>query len=435
MRPAIVLLVLALSSLTAGAGAETTLSLAEAIRRSEEHSFRIKAAHYDSMAANFDYQSARSNRMPTLSLVVYSSFVSDLPSADLGLRRVELGSKENYQADIRLSLPLFTGGRLSNQIKLQRELLSTKSLALESGRLKNSYETRKAYLSLMAARSVLAAAEASLNRIKTINADVHSFYQAGLADSIDVLDADLALQQAEQLVDDKATAVRNASAALAKQLGLAMDEKINTTEQIPLPRIEHYSIDEVKAVDIDRPELKEAQVRVKVGKYAERLNSASYLPTLSGFGAYSAGKPNRDMFNKDWDDFFIGGVMLNWEFNIGGKVNSSIQSARAVTNSARMLLQELEASLALQANTALQNLKLAYRVFTVSQREYETAMHKFRLAGEKQKAGRLAVNRLLELEAELAAAEQAFRTSMLNFYIAENDYLYAVGSPRLYGGL
>lgn len=434
-RRIFILTFLLLTLLSAFASAERTLSLSEAMRKSEEHSFGIQSLRHDSLEAESDYRLAKSNRVPTLSLTAYSNFVSKLQSVNLGLKQVELGSKENYQADVRLSLPLFTGGRISNQIKLQRELVSTKAFALESERLKNAYQTRKSYLSLMVARSVLRSAEVSLDRIKTISADVNNLYQAGLADSVDLLDADLALQKAQQMVDDKATALRNASAVLARQLGLAMSESINATEHVPPPTTEHYPSDLVPPSDIDRPELKTMLAKIHAGEIAEQLSSASYFPTLSAFGGYSAGKPNKDLFNKTWNDFFIGGLILNWEFNIGRQVNNSIQSARAVTNSARMMRQDLEESLILQANIALQNLRLAYRAFTVTQREFEISTQKFRLAQEKQKAGRLSVNRLLELEDELTGIEQSFRTSMLSFYIAEADYLYAIGSPRIYGGL
>lgn len=89
----------------------------------------------------------------------------------------------------------------------------------------------------------------------------------------------------------------------------------------------------------------------------------------------------------------------------------------------------------LQVKVGLANLKYAYRAFAISQEEYDISKRKFRLAKEKQKAGYMSVNRLLELEAELTATEQLYHASEINYYIKQNEYLYTLGSPGIYGGL
>jgi outer membrane protein TolC len=57
------------------------------------------------------------------------------------------------------------------------------------------------------------------------------------------------------------------------------------------------------------------------------------------------------------------------------------------------------------------------------------------LAEDKQKAGQMTVNRLLELEAELTETEQQFEAARLKYFAAVTDYLYAVGSDAIWGGL
>ncbi|UCD93909.1 MAG: TolC family protein, partial [Candidatus Zixiibacteriota bacterium] len=119
----------------------------------------------------------------------------------------------------------------------------------------------------------------------------------------------------------------------------------------------------------------------------------------------------------------------------GGRTHHGIQSAKQAAFSAQMSKMQLEESLTTAADIALQNINLAYETFVTSQKEYEIAKNKYRLGQNKQKEGYLTVNRLLEMEAELTATEQLYRASMISYQTALTEYLYAIGSDRIYGEL
>jgi len=417
------------------APAEASLSLSEAIRLSQERSFKIKSSIFDSVGAVQDYRLSKSLRYPTLSLNAASFYVDNLPSMSfplIGARN--LGSKENYQADIRLSLPLFTGGKIANQIRISYENVRAKSLSLAADQLNAAYRCRKAYLNLMLSRAVALSAKASLERVRLVRQDVYNFHKSGLADSVDILEAELAYEIASLTGSERQSLARDASIALMQILGLASDSEIAPGEMAPLPA-EPVFRDSVPMTEIARPELKILDSRIIAANQLERFNKSSYFPSLSSYIGYSTGKPNRDFFNDKWNDYFTAGVTLNWELNLGGKTSYSAGSARQAAFSAQMSKKELEESLTLMANIALENLHQAYRTFVSSQKEYDIARAKYRLGQEKQKVGNLTVNRLLEMEAELSSAEQLYQASIINYYLSETEYLYATGSPKIYGGL
>jgi outer membrane protein TolC len=156
---------------------------------------------------------------------------------------------------------------------------------------------------------------------------------------------------------------------------------------------------------------------------------------VAGFGGYSVGKPNKDIFNKDWNDYFSVGLSLTWELNLGGKTSRNTWAARQAAQSARMGRHSLQEALAVQAATSLYSLKQAYAVLSSASAEYDLAARKFNLARQKQKAGELTVNRLLEMETDLTVSEQQTRSAVIQYFLAWTDYLYAIGSPEIYGGL
>lgn len=426
---------LALMAITFNAFGQTSLSLSDAIRLSQEHSYGIKSARSDSMSAAFDLSAAKAGRFPTLSLSAVSSYINKVQSITLPfVGSKTIGIKDNYQADLKLSLPIYTGGRISNQIRVQREIANGKIYSLQSERLDNAYLTRKAYLGFMASQAVTASASASFSRLKIIRDDVQNLYNAGMADSVDILEAEIALEKAQQNLDQQMTQEQNAASSLARLIGLGNADSINATDSIPIPDYEIYRNVEPSIEEINRPELQAIENRARAADLAVRLNASNYFPIFSGFGGYSYGKPNKDLFNHTWNDYWTAGLNLNWDFNLGGKTIYNVNSAKATATSIKMTKSDLEESFLLGAQTSLQNLALSYNSYVVLQRQFDLSQREFHLAENQERAGKISINRLLELEANLTATEQLFRVSQINYYLSESDYLYAIGSPKIYGG-
>jgi outer membrane protein TolC len=99
-----------------------------------------------------------------------------------------------------------------------------------------------------------------------------------------------------------------------------------------------------------------------------------------------------------------------------------------------MQREELDESLRLLVATSANEGRLAYRSLKRAQEEFQVSRRKYRLAFQKRQAGALTVNRLLEVEAELTAAEQLYQAARVGYYLAINEYLYAIGSEDIYGG-
>lgn len=413
--------------------AAVSLSLSEAIEMAAQNSFNIESSKHDSLSSLYQYKAAKSLRFPSLNLDARSSFVDNVPTIEfpmMGSR--EFGAKNSYQADLKLNVPLFTGGKISRQIKISSANLQADAFALEAERSKSAYDSRRAYLSVMLAETVASAADASLKRIDIIRRDVQNLYENGLADSIDILEAELAYQQVSLASSEKHSAVATSTINLANLLGLPAGTEFTLTEKVLPPNQDQKNLSSEKT---NRPELKMLDNRIKAAEQVADLNSAEYFPSLSGFAGYSYGKPNRDYFGGDWDHYWVAGLALNWNLNLAGRTTHNVRASRQAASSARMQRSDLERTLNIMAETTLEKIKLAYQTVVTSEKEYSIAREKYRLAADKQKAGLLTVNRLLEIEAELTSSEQQYRASIINYYIAQTEHLYAIGSEKIYGGL
>jgi len=420
--------------LAAPLAAQGTLSLEDAVARAQDHSYTVRGARHDSAAAALTYQSAVRDRFPTLSFKAQSFYIDKLQKISIGPISRTLGSKENYQTDLTLSLPLYTGGRLSNGIGVKSDNRQAESMRLEAERMSIAYRTRRAYLTVLNSGTMVKSAQASLDRVNIIYRNVSNLYQSGLADSLDLLEADLAVESARQYVRRARTEEKNARVILFQLMGDPPDTAVDLDENVPDPDLTVYG-EIARSPEFDRPELRQLESMISAADRASRIELGGYLPTVSGFVGYSYGMPNKDLFGKTWNDYVTGGVMLNWSLNVAGKTSKDVGAAREKAESARMSRKALLDNLQTQRSMALNNVSHAYETVGNFRTEYDISRRQYELAKAQQKVGRLTVNRLLEMEADLTTAEQQYRSSIFTYYLAETDLLYAVGSPRLFGGL
>lgn len=418
----VVLLILASSSVTA-----RDLTLDQALQLAEAHSFALKKAQSAADAAVSSLSASQAGRLPTFSATALASYISEIPLMNLR----PYGTHETYQTDLRLSLPLFTGGRLSGSIAAS-QASADYAVALQNLSLDQTvYFTSLEYYNLYRTDKMLEVAEASLKRAESIRSDVASLYTAGAADSVDILDASLASSRADFAVKQAKTARRSSELRLLTYLGLEPTENLNLTDSLPAPKQEPWTAD----VASSKPELTASEAIVKLNRSYRRLSEAEYFPTLSVFGGYSYGKPNLDRFNNTWNDYFTVGANLTWSFNLGGATIHSYRAAGYNLHAAEYDRDQTAENLHREAELAVEQLRLALERYTNAFEQYQITSSNYRLATEQHRNGLLSSNRLITIETDLTGAQASASAALIDFYIARFAYDYAIGSENIRKGL
>ena len=413
------------------------LTMRQAIDMARQHSFELKRRQALSDAAGSILSASKADRLPTLSAEVMGSVKDEVASLTLQpapgiVIHNDLGSKQVFQTDLRLSLPLYTGGRLSSSIDIAHADQKVQQAMVKASDNEVLLTTQVEYLSLFMADTLMASAQAALDRANIVYNDVESMYAAGTADSVDLLEARLAVSEAQLSLDEASTRRRQSEIRVDLLVGLKPDEPINLVDAIPEP-----SMGELKLIPVQpgKPELQVAQYTVTRLDKERKQASSRLLPTLSAFGGYSYGKPNQDMFNKTWNHYFIAGAKLNWSLNLGFSDAKRVKAAAARYRSGEMEQDRIAEQLDREANLAYESLSLAYRKYTTAHERRQIASDNYRLARQRQKEGTIPTNRLLEIEKSLTQAEAAVAASLADFYIARAGYYYAIGSDKLEKGI
>jgi len=184
-----------------------------------------------------------------------------------------------------------------------------------------------------------------------------------------------------------------------------------------------------------RPEIEVLAGRLQMTRAVVRGKQAEYLPSVSAYAGYTYGKPNQDMFNNTWNDYLNAGVRLSWSFNFGRQASHAVQEAMAGVSKSSMELADLKKSLILNARIAFIAYERSYASFEEADRELYYSTKKYTIAQQRYDKGHLTLNRLLEEEAELTSIEKQVEAARIGYYLAQNDYLYAIGSEDIYGDI
>ncbi len=413
------------------------LTINEALNMARAHSYRLKASQAQSEAYRQNLKAAVAERMPTLSLDALASYKDKVAQLEIAIPGVytmtrDFGFKETYQTDLRLSVPLFTGGKISGSIDLARATRDYYEALAKAGEDEIILMTRVEYLTLYRANRLVDAAGAGLKRATVIRNDVQSLYDAGAADSVNILDANFSLAGAELRLKQAQTARRQSEIRLSVLLGLQPTEHLDLTDNPPAPSETEWSF---AGVSESKPELMAATSSIEMNRSMYSLNKADYFPTLSAFAGYSWGKPNLDFFHDEFNDYFTVGARLNWSFNIGGKSPSKVSMSKYQLEAARNQYEQTREQLDQQAQIALESLKLALEEYRTAQENYQIASDNFRLATEQHRQGVLAANRLIEIETSLSEAEASLASAQVSFYIVQSQYYYTTGSEKLEEGI
>jgi outer membrane protein len=423
-----------LGSIVVSAVQPRELTLQEAFDLAIQHSHQLKKAKAERKAYQSALRSAQAARLPTLSAESFAFYRDEVPSFDITIApdrtlSREIGSHENYQTDLRLTMPLFTGGKISSGIKAAGAQLDLYRALEESSLEQLIYQTRVEYLMLYRAERLQEVAQASQGRAQIILKDVRACLEAGTADSTDLLEANLAYNEAALKVDEAQSARRLAEIGLRTLLNLPARESVNAIDKLPPPvgrAIYH--------IFVSKPELRATRAAISLSQAQMKQVRSAYLPTISTYAGYSYGKPNLDWFNKTWMDYFTIGAQLSWSLNIGMKEKYEVNRARFLYEAARKELDNLTERLDCEALLALEQVTLARNQYSTAKFRQRTAADNYRLATRRHDQGALSANRLLEIEAKLSEAEAALETAVVDYHLAESAYFYALGSEQLKEG-
>lgn len=399
-----------------GAAVVTTtepLSLAEAIARARAASPRLAQLRSLHDASTAGLRGARADRRPLVDLSASYTRASDVPELSVdfpppeGRVTIFPNIPDNFAGRIGVAVPLYTGGRLSQQVTAAARDDDAAAGDIASGTADLVLETSTVYWGLVTAREserVFTEAVASYEAHLT---DARERARLGLAAPDEVLAVQVDRDQAElrRLQAHNLAALEHAG--LVRLLGLPPDARVEPGEPlqpVPAPREEAETL--VAAALASRPERAALVARIDAAEARARAARADRLPQAHLAAGYDYADPNRRILpvQDGWQDTWDASVNLSFRLLDGGRAAAAEAQRSAQARALRHQLEDLDRRIRLEVTQRLLDLGTATATVPVAERNLEAARESRRVSAERYRAGVIRSSELLDAEVALLRA-------------------------------
>ena len=429
IRPILLLLPLLILAAT-----QKNLSIDESIRIALEQNPNIKMAGEKINDAQQQVYQAYGSALPSVSLqgtrimdekvqVIQNPFA--LPGAPATL---ELDFTMDYQYDVRVSQPLFTGGKIALGTLMARKGLNLVQSQYAQEQNNLAFNVIQSYLGMLVSKEFLAVAEEGYSTAKEFYEISKLLYDQGMISKLDLLQAEV---QAANLLPQKTRAengVTMAAAGLKMLLGLDSNTEFVLTDAMTY-HPGHYELDQLQAKALkNRTELKQMDISKSLSSLNVNMARSDFLPMMALSYSYSKSGNDLDIYS-DWDDSYMVAVGFSYDLFKGGTRFSKVRQARIAERQVNYGYDALKDAILFDVEQAYLRLVEAEKNILSQEKTVGQAEEAARLAKLQFREGTITNLQTNQVTINLTAAKANYLQALFNYTLAEASIKKATGEP------
>ncbi len=323
------------------------------------------------------------------------------------------GSNYNeFDNEISVALPLYTGGQVEAQINQAKLNLTAADWTIQNNRQQLKLDATDGYFSVLQAQMQVAVDQDAVNDYEAHLNNVQAQYDAGTVAKLDVLNSQVNLANARQTLIKDNNAYDVAVASLNNVMGLPQDTELKIKDHLayvpyntPLNDCIQYSLQH-------RPDIIQANLTVDSAKEDIAIADSGNKPTVN-LSAMT-----------DWNDTHFAGTKNNnssigltasWDFFDSGLTRSKVKAANASVAKATYTLQQTKDTVVLAVRTAYLNLREAEKRLATTKVTVAQGEENYKIAQVRYTSG-------VGTNVDVMDAESALLTAKTNDIQALYDY-------------
>jgi outer membrane protein TolC len=437
-RVLLIVVGLAWAAISSGSRAQAVRALTadQCVQIGLESNRSVQASRAQIAAAEARHWETQTARLPQIQGQGQYQRLSDIPEFDIpfplpddpGLSEsitIAPAILNRYTLQASVQQPLFTGLRLTNQVRAAGHEEAAARHEAEATEGEVAYRIREAYWQLhnaLAARAVVAKA---LEQAEAQLADVQNRRAQGMALESDVLAVQARRSEIRLQQLDAADAVRVARLNLNYQMGVPLDTRIEPTGSVNVrPLADSLSTLTARALQ-QQPELQALDETAQALDASVGMARAGWFPDVRLQGTYYYARPNP--FIVPQDDAFAGtwevGVALSMDLWTWGRTRAQVDRAHAERRQAEAQRDDLREAVRLDVTQQVLAVRRAIEAVQVTEQGRQEAEAAYRNLQARFQQG-------AALTTELLAAEATFRRAELRHAEARADYAIARAALR-----
>ena len=408
------------------------LTLGEAIRVALANNPEVAATAFDVDAAAAQRDFATGQRLPNLHAVSGYSHFLDSQRLLAARENGEPGvfSRDIFASDLVVTMPLFTGGRITSEIKAAELLQKASEHRLARTREELVFNVSSVFYGILAQREVIGSLEFSRKALQEHLKRIQDLIAAQKAAKVDQLRTEVRLADLEQRLVRERNVLAIQERVLANLLGLKKAGKsVDPAGELALAQAGIPETGQALQQALShRPDYLAARSALEAQAKAVDAARAAHWPTVALEGAYggrwAADPSDHPPGTSRSDDVGRVGVVMDVPVFEGGRIEARVRQETARLAAAQERLRELELQVRLDVETALLNVNSSRERVLATEKAIEQAKESLRIEREKYDLGKGAIVDVLD-------AQSALLDSQTTYYRALAEYHTAVAQQRL----
>lgn len=403
------------------------LTLDECIAIALEAQPKIRATLYDYAAARYRVNQAFAPLLPQLTgsvTATRSSQVFLTTSPTTGTTSQGVASRQladTFLAQVQLSQLLFDFGKNLAATEAARKLAEVAVEDVELQRQLIALAVKEAYTNTLFTQRLIKVNQQALDRADLNLKSSKGFFEVGTRPKSDVVRAEVDVANAKVALIQARNALRTAIVAL----NIAMAIDVDTPTQI----VDNLIYEAALTIDRqaqraealkNRPEYRQALLRVAAAQATERQTFRNFFPDISGTGTYGG---SQAPLNENWSL----GLSFTWSLFDGGGRIAKYQEARANLAGARARVTSTELDITQNVEQSEIAVEEAQERIQAAQALVASAQENFRLAQGRFDAGVGTILELTDAQLALTQAQSTESQALADYRIALARLDRAVG--------
>jgi outer membrane protein TolC len=327
--------------------------------------------------------------------------------------------------DVRgtVSWTLFSVPSLNNYLA-SRHIAQASKLTLDDARNLVALSVGYGYLACISDEANIANDQAQVASTKLSLDQAVANHEAGTAPELDMLRARVDYQTQQQALIRDQNAYEKDKLALARAVGLPLEQKFELVDRLPFAPLEGIPLDEaLRVAYATRKDLQAMQSQVKAAELTRKAATAERYPRASFDGDYGDIGPTLAHSHGTYDVTGTASVPIYEEARLRGDA----QQSQAGLDAARAHLSDLKGQISADIHDAFLDLESAARLVEVARSNVQLATQTLSDARERYAAGvdnNLAV---VQAQASVAQANNQYVLSLYQHNVAKLSLARAMG--------
>jgi outer membrane protein TolC len=311
-----------------------------------------------------------------------------------------------------------------NNYLASRHVLDATRLSLDDARNLVALSIGYAYLACISDEANIANDEAQVASTKVSLDQANANHEAGTAPELDVLRARVDYQTQQQALIRDQNAHEKDKLALARAVGLPLEQKFELVDRLPFAPLEGIQADEaLKVAYATRKDLQALQQQVKAAELSRKAATAERLPSVSFSGDYGDIGPTLGNSHGTFDAVGSASVPIFEE----AKLRGDAKQAQAQLNNQKAQLSDLRGQIDADIRDAFLDLESAAKQVEVARSNMQLAGQTLSDAQQRYGAGVSDNLAVVQAQASVAQADSQYVASLYQHNVAKLSLARAMG--------